>query len=141
MNFVAAATFRVRADADGRRSEDDVTTSTVAKSAEKSEVDRLMEGISFGQLCDEFECISSPAVERTARQLVKDIMEIREGQRSLSNFAVNVEYKVHVIIFHWMWECTSHQLSSNALLKLIMMIWVLYLAFLLDCFHNPEGFL
>ncbi|KAG0566221.1 hypothetical protein M758_7G043700 [Ceratodon purpureus] len=88
-----SATFIVRADAGGRGSEDGASTSTVAKTAEKSEVDRLIEGISFGQLCDEFECISSPAVERTARQLVKDIMDIREGQRSLSNFGANVEYK------------------------------------------------
>ena len=69
-----------------------------------------MEGISFGQLCDEFECISSPAVERTARQLVKDIMDIKEGQRSLSNFGVDVEYKVRSI--------TAHLTCSNQLSKI-----------------------
>lgn len=93
---VGAATLIVRADAGGRGTEDGGRTSTVTKAAEKSEVDRLIEGISFGQLCDEFECISSPAVERTARQLVKDIIDIREGHRSLSNFGVNVDYKVRL---------------------------------------------
>lgn len=97
---VGAATFKVRADTSGRGPEDGSRTSTVTEAAEKSEVDRLIEGISFGQLCDEFECISSPAVERTARQLVKDIMDIREGQRSLSNFGVNVKYKVRCIDCH-----------------------------------------
>lgn len=85
--------FRVAADGSGRGLEDGTTTSTVDKEAEKTEVDRLMEGLSFGQLCDEFECISSPAVEKTARQLVKDIMDLREGRRSLSSFGVNVKYK------------------------------------------------
>ncbi|XP_024397389.1 uncharacterized protein [Physcomitrium patens] len=89
----SAASFRVRADTSDRGPEDGATTSVVDKTAEKTEVDRLMDGLSFGQLCDEFECISSPAVERTARQLVKDIIDLREGERSLSNFGVNVEYK------------------------------------------------
>lgn len=99
MNF-GAASFKVRAEAGGGGPEDSSSISIATKIAEKSEVDRLIEGISFGQLCDEFECISSPAVERTARQLVKDIMDIREGQRSLSNFGVNVEYKVRGIDCH-----------------------------------------
>lgn len=94
--MVAAASFRVRADTSDRGPEDGATTSVVDKTAEKTEVDRLMDGLSFGQLCDEFECISSPAVERTARQLVKDIIDLREGERSLSNFGVNVEYKVRM---------------------------------------------
>jgi len=88
-----SATRRVRADVGCRDSENGRRTPTVLEAAQKSDIDRLLEGISFGQLCDEFECVSSPAVERTARQLVKDIIDIREGQRSLSNFGVNVEYK------------------------------------------------
>lgn len=47
----------------------------------------------FGELCDEFECISSPLVESTARQLVKDILELREGNRALGTYAVSVKYK------------------------------------------------
>lgn len=47
----------------------------------------------FGELCNEFECISSPLVESTARQLVRDILELREGNRALGTFAVSVRYK------------------------------------------------
>jgi hypothetical protein len=90
-----AASFRIRAEVTDSGSEDGSGASTATKSAEKSEVDKLIEGMSFGQLCDEFECISSPAVEKTARQLVKDIMSVREDKRSLGNFGMNVVYKVH----------------------------------------------
>lgn len=93
-----AASFRIRAEVTDSGSEDGSGASTATKSAEKSEVDKLIEGISFGQLCDEFECISSPAVEKTARQLVKDIMSVREDKRSLGNFGMNVVYKVHCCI-------------------------------------------
>ncbi|KAK4366427.1 hypothetical protein RND71_014307 [Anisodus tanguticus] len=60
---------------------------------EKSDGDKLVDGMDFGELCDEFECISSPSVEATARQLVRDILELREGNRTLGTFAVSVKYK------------------------------------------------
>jgi hypothetical protein len=52
----------------------------------------------FGELCNEFECISSPLVESTARQLVRDILQLREGNRALGTFAVSVRYQV---FFHF----------------------------------------
>ncbi|KAI3750840.1 hypothetical protein L2E82_21700 [Cichorium intybus] len=58
-----------------------------------SEADKIVDGMEFGELCNEFECISSPAVEATARQLVRDILELREGNRALGTFAVSVKYK------------------------------------------------
>lgn len=48
----------------------------------------------FGELCNEFECISSPSVESTARQLARDILELRQGNRALGTFSVSVKYKV-----------------------------------------------
>eukprot|EP00850_Spirogloea_muscicola_P002945 SM000011S19123 [mRNA] locus=s11:994272:995935:+ [translate_table: standard] len=69
------------------------TTATVKPTSTDPEVDRLMDSVSFGQLCDEFECISSPSVERTARQLARDILDIREDCRLLSSFGVFVKYK------------------------------------------------
>lgn len=59
----------------------------------KSEADKIVDGMEFGELCNEFECISSPLVESTARQLVRDILELREGNRALGTFAVSVKYK------------------------------------------------
>lgn len=111
--MLVADPFRVAADGSGRGLEDGTTTSTVDKEAEKTEVDRLMEGLSFGQLCDEFECISSPAVEKTARQLVKDIMDLREGRRSLSSFGVNVKYKVRVF-YHCSLHVVRFQLTNRS---------------------------
>lgn len=61
---------------------------------EKSEADKIVDGMEFGELCNEFECISSPSVEATARQLVRDILELREGNRALGTYAVSVKYKV-----------------------------------------------
>lgn len=67
--------------------------------AEKTEdritdsVDKLVDGISFGQLCDDFECNSSPAVERTARQLARDISELRENRREIGCYAISMKYK------------------------------------------------
>lgn len=61
------------------------------------EVSALLEGVTFAQLCDDFECVSSPAVERTARLLARDIHDIREDKRSLSCFAIDVKYKVHTV--------------------------------------------
>eukprot|EP00475_Leptophrys_vorax_P042581 TRINITY_DN8022_c0_g1_i1.p1 TRINITY_DN8022_c0_g1~~TRINITY_DN8022_c0_g1_i1.p1 ORF type:complete len:326 (+),score=-1.38 TRINITY_DN8022_c0_g1_i1:99-1076(+) len=56
------------------------------------EVATLVRGVSFAALCDDFECVSSPAVERTARQLARDIHDMREDKRTLSCFAVDVTY-------------------------------------------------
>lgn len=67
--------------------------STTATS-DRSEADKIVDGMDFGELCNEFECISSPLVESTARQLVRDILELREGTRALGNYAVSVKYKV-----------------------------------------------
>ncbi|KAL3653932.1 hypothetical protein CASFOL_003613 [Castilleja foliolosa] len=61
--------------------------------SEKSEADKIVDGMDFGELCDEFECISSPSVESSARQLVRDILELRQGNRALGTFAVSVKYK------------------------------------------------
>lgn len=69
-------------------------SSTTAIEAERSEADKLVDGVDFGELCNEFECISSPSVESTARQLARDIVELREGNRALGTFAVSVKYKV-----------------------------------------------
>ncbi|GFQ00389.1 hypothetical protein PHJA_002182900 [Phtheirospermum japonicum] len=60
---------------------------------ERSEADKIVDGMDFGELCDEFECISSPLVESSARQLVRDILELRQGSRALGTFAVSVKYK------------------------------------------------
>ncbi|KAJ8747906.1 hypothetical protein K2173_012796 [Erythroxylum novogranatense] len=61
--------------------------------SERTEADKIVDGMDFGELCDEFECISSPLVESTARQLARDILELREGNRALGTYAVSVRYK------------------------------------------------
>lgn len=70
------------------------SSSDVSDSTERSESDKIVDGMNFGELCNEFECISSPAVEATARQLVRDILELRQGNRALGTFATSVKYKV-----------------------------------------------
>ncbi|KAJ4956968.1 hypothetical protein NE237_013751 [Protea cynaroides] len=60
---------------------------------ERSEADNLVDGLNFGELCNEFECNSSPSVEASARQLARDILELREGNRALGTFSVSVKYK------------------------------------------------
>ncbi|KAF3337359.1 hypothetical protein FCM35_KLT17946 [Carex littledalei] len=60
---------------------------------ERSESDKLVDSMDFGALCNDFVCISSPSVEATARQLVRDILELREGNRALGSFAPSVKYK------------------------------------------------
>ncbi|GAB4855868.1 hypothetical protein Ancab_024507 [Ancistrocladus abbreviatus] len=60
---------------------------------QRSEADKIVDGMNFGELCNEFECISSPLVESTARQLARDILELREGNRALGTYAVSVKYK------------------------------------------------
>lgn len=67
-------------------------------SVDKSEADKLVDKIDFGELCNEFECTSSPQVESTARQLARDILEIREGNRAFACYAVSVKYKVHLFL-------------------------------------------
>ena len=62
----------------------------------RSETDRLVDGLNFGELCNDFECISSPYVESTARQIARDILEIRQDNRALSCYAVAVKYKVRL---------------------------------------------
>lgn len=69
------------------------TASTVTQAEERSEVDKLVDGLSFGQLCDEFQCISSPAVEATAKQLARDIFEMKESKRALNIYSVSVKYE------------------------------------------------
>ncbi|CAN6447567.1 unnamed protein product [Victoria cruziana] len=66
---------------------------------ERSEADELVDKIDFGELCNEFECISSPFVESTARQLARDILEFREGNRALGTYSVTVKYKDPVRAF------------------------------------------
>ncbi|TYI71157.1 hypothetical protein E1A91_D08G274900v1 [Gossypium mustelinum] len=67
--------------------------STTDPTNERLESDKIVDGMDFGELCNEFECISSPLVESTARQLVRDILELREGNRALGTYAVSVKYK------------------------------------------------
>lgn len=69
--------------------------------SERSEADKIVDGMDFGQLCNEFECISSPLVESTARQLVRDILELRQRDRSLGIYAVFVKYKVCSLYSYW----------------------------------------
>lgn len=67
----------------------------VSPDNERSEEgDKIVDGMDFGELCNEFECKSSPAVESTARQLVHDILQLRQGNRALGTFATTVKYKV-----------------------------------------------
>ncbi|KAL0905235.1 hypothetical protein M5K25_027426 [Dendrobium thyrsiflorum] len=70
----------------------DIETKSVAIN-ERSESDKMVDAIDFGDLCNDFECISSPSVEATARQLARDILELREGNRSLGSYSISVKYK------------------------------------------------
>lgn len=78
-------------DADRTELSSDATTTDETS---YSEADKVVDGVDFGELCNEFECISSPLVESTARQLARDILELRSGNRALGTFAVSVTYKV-----------------------------------------------
>ena len=60
---------------------------------ERLESDKIVDERDFGELCNDFECNSSPLVESTTRQLVHDILELREGNRALGTYAVSVKYK------------------------------------------------
>ncbi|KAJ7978273.1 hypothetical protein O6P43_007767 [Quillaja saponaria] len=78
----------LRVTNDANRTELSSDTST-----ERSDADAIVDRMDFGQLCNEFECISSPLVESTARQLARDILELREGNRALGTFAPSVRYR------------------------------------------------
>lgn len=69
------------------------STRTTQVSTDQSEADKIVDGMDFGELCNEFECNSSPMVESTARQLVRDILELRQDNRALGTYAVSVKYK------------------------------------------------
>lgn len=79
--------IRVANDSERGKLSSDVITS------ERSDADKLVDGMDFGELCNEFECISSPSVEATARLLVKNIIELREGNSAIGTYAVSVKYK------------------------------------------------
>nr|VDD22001.1 unnamed protein product [Brassica oleracea] len=75
------------------------SSSRTEVSVDKSEADKLVDKIDFGELCNEFECTSSPQVESTARQLARDILEIRESNRAFACYAVSVKFKDSVRSF------------------------------------------
>ncbi|KAL6146948.1 hypothetical protein ACLB2K_057624 [Fragaria x ananassa] len=94
----------------------------------RSEADRIVDGLNFGELCNEFECISSPLVESTARQLVRDILELREGNRALGTFALSVQYKDPVRSFSGrdkykrpLWITTSLEKPSVSVQEMSML--------------------
>ncbi|XP_078432491.1 transmembrane protein, putative (DUF2358) [Wolffia australiana] len=74
---------------------DESKSSEVSVSTEikRSVSDALVDSIDFGELCNDFVCVSSPYVESTARQLARDILEQREGNRALGSYATTVKYK------------------------------------------------
>lgn len=74
----------------------ELSTAADVSSPERSEGDKIVDGMDFGELCNEFECISSPQVEATARQLVRDILQLRQGNRALGTYATSVKYKVSI---------------------------------------------
>ncbi|XP_043705474.1 uncharacterized protein LOC122655334 [Telopea speciosissima] len=80
--------FSLRVTNDSNRTE--VSPDTTI---EISEADKIVDGMSFSELCNDFECISSPSIEATARQLARDILELREGNRALGTFSIFVKYK------------------------------------------------
>jgi hypothetical protein len=82
--------FAVANDADRTELSSDAT----AETSSYTDADKMVDSMDFGELCNEFECISSPSIESTARQLARDILEIRSGNRALGTYAVSVTYKV-----------------------------------------------
>ncbi|PKU83891.1 hypothetical protein MA16_Dca006366 [Dendrobium catenatum] len=72
----------------------DIETKSVAIN-ERSKSDKMVDVMDFGDLCNDFECISSPYVEAIARQLARDILELREGNCSLGSYSISVKYKVN----------------------------------------------
>jgi hypothetical protein len=64
----------------------------------RSQTDALVDGMDFGELCNEFECVSSPSVEATARQVARDILELRQDNRAFNCYVVSVKYKVPTLM-------------------------------------------
>ncbi|XP_008663267.1 uncharacterized protein [Zea mays] len=62
-------------------------------SRERSQTDKMVDGMDFEELCSDFECISSPYVESIMRQVARDIFELREDNRAFSCYAVPVKYE------------------------------------------------
>ncbi|CAL0303316.1 unnamed protein product [Lupinus luteus] len=115
--------LRVANDADRTELSSDPT-----KELSYSEGDKIVDDMDFGELCNEFECISSPLVESTARQLVRDILELREGNRALGTFAVTVRYKDPVRSFtgrekykRLLWATTTLNKPSVTVQEMIML--------------------
>ncbi|KAJ4838775.1 hypothetical protein Tsubulata_033750 [Turnera subulata] len=79
------------------------------------EGDRIVDGMEFGELCNEFECISSPLVESTARQLVRDILQLRTPSLDSQIFAVSVKYKDPVRSFTGREKYNRPLWATNAL--------------------------
>lgn len=79
--------FTARAAGDG---EADTATVLGPGVEARSEADKIVDGMTFAQLCDEFECTSSPAVEQTARLIARDMLE---GSKVLGIYALFVKYK------------------------------------------------
>ncbi|KAG9446449.1 hypothetical protein H6P81_012577 [Aristolochia fimbriata] len=90
----------------------EVSSSTTS---ERSVADELVDGMDFGELCNDFECISSPSVEATARQLARDILEQREGNRALGTFCISVKYKDPLRAFTGREKYKRRQWSTDAL--------------------------
>ncbi|XP_021900225.1 uncharacterized protein LOC110816377 [Carica papaya] len=55
---------------------------------ERSEADRMVDAMDFGELCNEFECFSSPQVESTARQLARDILQLSQPNFPLASSVI-----------------------------------------------------
>ncbi|XP_019431219.1 PREDICTED: uncharacterized protein LOC109338437 [Lupinus angustifolius] len=103
-------------------------SSDPTKESSYSEGDKIVDNMNFGELCNEFECISSPLVESTARQLVRDILELREGNRALGTFAVTVTYKDPVRSFtgrekykRLLWATTTLNKPSVTVQEMVML--------------------
>lgn len=91
--------------------------------SERSEGDKIVDGMDFGELCDEFECISSPLVESTARQLARDILELREGNRAFGTIAVSVKYKVsQFILLLYMHFLAKHLVIRYLFIKCLILV-------------------
>lgn len=112
-------------------------SSDSTKETSYAEADKLVDGMGFGELCNEFECISSPLVESTARQIARDILELREGNRALGTFAVSVKYKVLSTFYLFINESTSFiSYKEFSLLDL----YVVFMILLLLCSGSYQEF-
>ncbi|WJX77389.1 hypothetical protein P8452_60704 [Trifolium repens] len=86
-----SSSLRLRVANDADRTE--LSSDATAETSSYTDADKMVDSMDFGELCNEFECISSPSIESTARQLARDILEIRSGNRALGTYAVSVTYK------------------------------------------------